>query len=243
MSDFQRGRREQAWAAGRLLSSHFRRAFCHEYGVSEAPSLALIIDEVLTDILGIELRFDPLPLDVYAETCWAGGRPRITVNSLIHRMHGVIDAEGVENVAKCHETVHAVEDLPRLQEGRSLLLPGFEEPEKITCLRSPGRELRGAALAREFWAEEAGRAAAICYDALAKSPAFRLLGRLEGREGGATGWQLVVEAARDIGVNRSALVKQLSLEGRIAVVKEGGRQRLYVQPGLADVVSVGDATE
>ncbi len=45
-------------------------------------------------------------------------------------------------------------------------------------------------------------------------------------------WALLYRAAEDIGVNRSALVKQLELEGQIVVQKEGGRQVIYPQPSL-----------
>ena len=45
-------------------------------------------------------------------------------------------------------------------------------------------------------------------------------------------WQLLNQAAADIGVNRSALVTQLEAEGRISVNTEGRRQVLRVQPML-----------
>ena len=87
------------------------------------------------------------------------------------------------------------------------------------------------AMSRELWAEEAGRAAAVSYAALAQSEAFRTLSGARNRSNGER-WQLLYEAASNIGVNRSALVTQLELEGRIVVQKENRRQILHIQPAL-----------
>ena len=93
---------------------------------------------------------------------------------------------------------------------------------------------------REFWAEEAGRAAAVSQQALSLSPAFRNFVVLAPRVGpGLNGekWRLLNLAAADIGVNISALVKQLQLEGRISLEKENGKTLIYGQPTLLDVVA------
>ncbi len=46
----------------------------------------MIVDELLTDFLGVTLRFDPLPLQVYAQTEWKDSRPVVTVNSLTEQI-------------------------------------------------------------------------------------------------------------------------------------------------------------
>ena len=52
-------------------------------------------------------------------------------------------------------------------------------------------------------------------------------------------WSLLYEAASDIGINISALVTQLELEGRIVVETQEGRKVVHVQPGMHKVI--GDA--
>ncbi len=95
---------------------------------------------------------------------------------------------------------------------------------------------------REFWAEEAGRAAAVSHDALERDKAFRALMALGSDYGPARNaerWRVLNQAAVDIGVNSSALSKQLILEGRIVIAKEGGRSLLYLQPSLLDIGAGG----
>ena len=136
-------------------------------------------------------------------------------------------------------------DLPELKSGPQLSLPGLGPPPKIVChrgfatmkrpTRTPQIGTRRDESLREFWAEEAGRAAAVSYEALARSEAFRAFIRL--RQVGSVAangerWRLLFRAAEDIGVNISALVKQLGLEGQIVVQKEGGRQVIHPQPSL-----------
>ena len=70
---------------------------------------------------------------------------------------------------------------------------------------------------------------------MARSDAFRAFLRLGPSAGGTANgekWRLLYRAAEGIAVNISALVKQLGLEGRIAVQKEGGRQVVYTQPAF-----------
>jgi hypothetical protein len=88
---------------------------------------------------------------------------------------------------------------------------------------------------REFWAEEAGRAAAVSYQALARSGAFQAFVRLrQSGTAAANGerWRLLYLAAEDIGINISALVKQLVLEGQIVIQSESGRQVIHPQPAF-----------
>jgi hypothetical protein len=129
-------------------------------------------------------------------------------------------------------------DLHLLKTGDQEVLPGFEAPPPIRCFRNPAVKLSDG-WRREFWAEEAGRAAAVWYPALARSDAFRHLLKLGGSGGGvsnADGWQLLYEAARDIGVNSSALVTQLTLEGLIAIERRDGRNVLHVQRNFLGVL-------
>jgi len=160
------------------------------------PPPGLIIDELLTDFLGASLRYDPLSPKVYAQTKWKDGRPLVTVNSLTGKIPGVKDEVGVQNVAKFHEAVHVDRDLPALKAGPQATLPGFEVAPKIVCYRGAGQRKRWDRLPsgqgvidsgslRQFWAEEAGRAAAISYQALARSDAFQGFLRLAQSSGAA----------------------------------------------------------
>jgi hypothetical protein len=242
--------RRDAWHYGRALRDHLVNQYREEYGVDVPPPPGLIVDELLTDFLGASLRFDPLPLKVYAQTEWKDGRPVVTVNSLTGKIPAVKNEAGVQNVAKFHEAVHVDRDLPALKAGPHPTLPGFDVAPRIVCYRgagqrkSPGweRSAQGGAdneSLREFWAEEAGRAAAVSYQALLRSDAFQAFLRLGQR--GSLGvnrerWKLLYQAAEDIGVNISALVNQLEVEGRMVVHQEGGRQVIYPQPAFLPLV-------
>jgi hypothetical protein len=237
--------RQEAWDYGRALRDRLVSQYRDEYGDPEPPAPALIVDELLTDCLGATLRFDPLPRDTYAQTEWKNGRAVVTVNSLTGAIPGVKDEQGVQNVAKFHEAVHVDRDLPELKFGPQLFMAELGPPPKIVCHRQPStwkpqsnRSRTGASdkgSRREFWAEEAGRAAAISHEALARSDAFRAFIRLR-QSGGAVAnrerWRLLYLAAEDIGVNISALVKQLDLEGQIVVQKEGGQRVIHPQPAF-----------
>ena len=236
--------RMEAWDYGRTLRNQLVSQYREEYGVDVPPPPALIVDELLTDFMEASLAFDPLPLEIFAQTEWKDGRPLVTINSLTGKISGVKDATGVQNVAKFHEVVHVDRDLPELNIGPQLSMPELGPPAKIVCHRGfgqmrPSRRQQprtpGNASWREFWAEEAGRAAAVSYEALGRSDAFRAFIRL--RQIGSVAangerWTLLYQAAEDIGVNISALVKQLGLEGQIVVQKEGGRQVIHPQPSL-----------
>jgi len=237
--------RLEAWKYGRALRNQLVSRYREEYGVEAPPPPALIVDELLTDFMEASLTFDPLPLEIYAQTKWKNGRALVTINSLTGKMTGVKDAMGVQNVAKFHEVVHVDRDLAELNSGPQLHMPELGPPAKIVCHRGFGQmppsstqrnpRTPGNASRREFWAEEAGRAAAVSYEALARSDAFRAFIRL--RQVGSVAangerWTLLYQAAEDIGVNISALVKQLGLEGQIVVQKEGGRQVIHPQPSL-----------
>ena len=95
------------------------------------PPPAKIADQLLTDFLGANLRFDPLPLNIYAQTEWKDDRPVVTVNSFTGQIPGVKDIEGIQNVAMLHEAVHVERDISELKSGPQLTLPDFGPPTKI----------------------------------------------------------------------------------------------------------------
>ena len=233
-ADWLRRERERAWADGRELRDSLLRQYEAEYGVAVSPAPALIVDELLTDFLHVKLTYDEMPLDRYAETRLTDGRPHISINDRIHEIQGVKDAQGVANVAKWHEATHAVRDLSALREGPQGMLPGIEVERKIVCYRTPSTLTSAIEKNREWFAEEAGRAAAVSLAALKLTDAFQRLVTWRGEMPRGTGWRLLYTAAETIAVNISALVTQLSAEGLITLVREDGNERVYVQPALLD---------
>ena len=232
-SDWLRRERERAWTFGRDLRDSLLRQHQQEYRPSTPPPPARIAAELLTDYLGVWLTYDELPLDRYAETRFVDGRPYISINGRIREMPEVKDAEGVGNVAKWHEGIHAVRDLDTLREGPQGMLPGIEVERKIVCYRTPPSRLTSAIEKnREWFAEEGGRAAAVSLAALKRTDPFQRLITWRGDMPRATGWGLLYAAAEALGVNISALVTQLSAEGLITLIPEDGRNRVYVQPAL-----------
>ena len=239
--DFVRQRRQEAWAFGRELREGLLAEYQRAYGLATPPPPALIIDELLTDFLKVDLKYDPLPRDIFAHTEWINGRVVVTVNTLSGCIPGVKDAAGVDNVGKWHEAIHVVRDLDVVRVQPQDTLPGFEAPRLIACHRGAESSLTPQVRAREFWAEEAGRAAAVSFPALARSESFQRLCETASRVSGPVpqGFPLLYEAARDIGVNITALVKQLTLEGRIEVTGESGRRMVHVQPSLKQLLDAG----
>jgi hypothetical protein len=240
-ADFVHQRRQEAWAFGRDLREGLLAEYQRAYGIQTPPAPALIIDELLTDFLKVDLKYDPLPRDIFANTEWINGRAVVTVNTLSGCIPGVKDAAGVDNVGKWHEAIHVVRDLDVVRVQSQETLPGFEAPRRIACHRGAESLLTPQVRAREFWAEEAGRAAAVSFPALARSEAFQRLCETASRVPGPVpqGFPLLYEAAKDIGVNITALARQLSLEGRIEVRQESGRRLVYVQPSLTQLLDAG----
>ena len=132
--------RAAAWVYGRELRDHLLSRYCKEYGIVVPPPPAHVIDELLTDFMGVKLRFDPLPTNVFAQTNWVDGDPVVTINSRTRDIKGVKYDEGVKNVAKFHEAVHVERDLEVIKPDFRPTLPGFESPSAITCYwRTDGR--------------------------------------------------------------------------------------------------------
>ena len=225
-------RRRQAWSSGRALAARLVQEYRREYGLAEAPPPAIVVDELITDFLNAELHYDPLPLKIYAVTNWNGKNLVVTVNSLSAKIPGVKNPGGVDNVGKCHELIHLVDHASLLLTPNSGTLPGFEATPEFRCYRARRQFLTDYDQQREIWAEEAGRAFAVYPPALQNCEFFEDLIRLGQRLSVGESWRLLYRAADEIGVNPTALVKQLSLEGLVVVEQERGKQRLWVQPAL-----------
>ncbi len=232
-------RRRLAWEHGRRVRDDLLSEFANRYAELKVPPPAMIIDELLSDFLDVELRYDPLPSNVFARTECVGGRLRVTVNSMTSNIRGVRDSEGVQNVAKWHEAIHVIDDAEVVRSDLQPSLPGLTGT-KIVCYRTPAGARSQVELSREFWAEEAGRAAAVSHEALKLSVSFAELCELASSRHGpiSEAWPLLYRSAADIGVNITALVRQLSLEGRISLQGADGRD-VHVQPALMRVMEAG----
>lgn len=230
-ADWLERARRDAWQTGRDRAADLAEQHRQYYRLPIASPPAKIVYELITDFLGFELHFDPLPLDRYGQTKWKSGKPVITINSLTHRMPGVKHVAGVQHVAALHELMHALDDSDLLVSPLQGALAGLEEPVPIICYREAGRQRRTNPTHREFRAEEGGRAAAISIWALEREPAWReMLKRAADRQDGEVigGWSLLYACAEAIGVNPPALVKQLTLERRIVrTPAPNGPERIY----------------
>ena len=229
----------EAWAFGRSLRDSLLADFEREYG-EPAPAPALIGGELLTDFLGARLSYDALPLNVFAETTWHDGQPLVTVNSRTREIEGVKDPEGVSNVGVWHEVMHVQRDLSTVRVGPQTAFDGMIPNLTIACYRyRPRTARRGEEFQREYFAEEAGRAAAVSFPHLIHTDAFRQFVSLADQRLASSrlGWQVLYAAAEAIGVNISALVKQLEAEGVLHIERSRGRSMLHPQPELGDLLA------
>jgi hypothetical protein len=238
-ADWIHAKRQRAWAFGREERDRLLAEFQERYRLPVTPAPAKIIDELLTDFMQVRLRYRSLPPDRFAHTTIEEGAIVVSVSDDIRTIPGVKDAEGTANVAKWHEAVHALRDVEMLQRPSSMMLPGFESEPEIVCSRAAGKRVArwDEQAEREFWAEEAGRAAAVSLPALQRTnPFIELIHRAWSASGPVRGgFPLLYASAEAIGVNISALVKQLQFEGLIVVQKERGRSEVLVQPALLEV--------
>ena len=161
------------------------------------------------------------------------------MNSLTRDIEGVKDPGGVQASGIWHEMIHVERDLHLLRVGPQAALPGMVMNQKIACYRAAAVVIPERRSMHEYFAEEAGRAAAVSYPHLAQTESFRRLSDLARRRlaSNSTGWRLIYESAAAIGVNGPALVKQLREEGFIAVERMDGRNILYAQPTLGDEIA------
>lgn len=229
----------EAWAFGRRLRVSTLEEYEREYG-ERAPPPALIGPELLQDFLGAKVVYDPLPLDIFAQTTIHDGAPLVTINSLTSRIDGVQDAGGVQNVGVWHEAVHVERDLHLVRVGPQGVLPGLLVNLTIACHRDTVVPYPARGAMHEYFAEEAGRAAAVSYPHLLVAEPFRRFIELSRRRilSNSSAWSLLYSAAEEIGVNPSALVKQLREEGFIAVERVGGRSLIYSRPTLGHEMAV-----
>jgi len=230
-TDFIQVQRTAAWSAGRSLRDDLLDRYCSKYRLSEPPPPALIVGELITEFLGARLEYVALAPNVFAEAEWTTYEKVVRVNSQTSRMSGVKDALGVQRVAEWHECIHLTEHGPGMNQAGTML-PGFEAPNRFVCRRGEQIDKSAAQAAREFRAEEAGRAAAISYRHLNHSKAFCELLESGNRLANGAAWRCLYRAAGDIGVNVSALVTQLQLEGWIHVESSSGSRVLRVQEAL-----------
>lgn len=146
---------------GRSLRDSLLADFERRYGEPALPP-AFIGGELLTDFLGARLSYDALPLNVFAETTWNDGRPLVTINSRTREIEGVKDPESVSNVGIWHEVMHVQRDLSTVRVGPQTAFDGMLPNLTIACYRGRQRTARrGKEFQREYFAEEAGRAAAV----------------------------------------------------------------------------------
>ena len=231
--------RRGAWAFGRSLRDSLLADYERRYGELTPPP-AFIGGELLTDFLGARLSYDALPLNVFAETTWHNGQPLVTVNSRTREIEGVKDPEGVSNVGVWHEMVHVQRDLSTVRIGPQAAFDGMLPNLTIACYRDRQRtDRRGKEFQREYFAEEAGRAAAVSFPHLIRTEAFRqFISLAEQRLASSRlGWQALYAAAEAIGVNISALVNQLEAEGVLHIERSRGRSMLHPQPGLGGLLA------
>ena len=118
------------------------------------------------------------------------------------------------------------------------------EPTPIACYRDPragglrGAELRSAArFSRRRPAAPRPSPGLISCGPTAFRDFLDLANR--GRASRPAGWPPLYRAAKAIGVNISALVRQLEAEGFVIVDRSGDRPLLHPQPGLGNLLLTG----
>ncbi len=223
-------RRREAWHLGIEHREDLMRVFMTCRRLDRRPLLKDVTDELLEEVQGVRLRSEVLPLDVFAQSEVIGQRIEVSVNNRLNEMEGIRDTSGVAFVAKWHESIHVLRDLrPKGSADTQLRLGGLEDAiqRQIVCRRTGA----GQALnvdEREFFAENAGLAAAIAMPDLKLSPAFQEFTLLTERGGDITtpGWNLLAQSAADIGVNRAALFKYLNQLGLLLREQQTGKQHL-----------------
>jgi hypothetical protein len=230
-------RREDAWLFGRNLAADLTERYRQQYKLPKAPPPAIVVYELLTDFLGARLSFDPLPDDRFAQTRWVDGVAHVAINSRADRIRGVRDVEGVQRVAAWHEAIHVAEDADAVRSEFQGLLPGLDLPAENILYREKKTYRYDSEKAREFRAEEAGRAAAVSIWVVERCDSwqhFLARGEEHPTREVVGGWRLLYRVAEEIGVNITALVKQLEFEDHIRVERQGrdAGGRLFVPARL-----------
>lgn len=236
-------RRNEAWQLGIVLRERLLADFMHMESLDERPLIKEVIEDLVRDVQGARLRDEVLPLERYAQSEVANGRPLVTINTRIAEMPRVKDAAGVRVVAIGHEAVHVDQHLNLSPDAASqqLVFPGLEleAPPVIMC-RSAGGAGHAGQPAQEFMAENAALAMTIALPDLQRCAAFASFQRLaaDGGDLGSVGWTLLYRTAEFIGVNASALVTYFTHRGLCYVEWGGERRRLMAAPRLFEIADV-----
>jgi hypothetical protein len=225
--------RARLWRIGVEHRETLMAQYMALYRPAERPPLHLLYDELIGEIQGARIIEAPLPMDRYAQTEVVKGRPEITLNSLIDRMPGVKDEQGVRHLAAWHESIHIpvdVErrDLPPLTDLRNGLEGSTSSP--FLCEATEGR-LRRWNL-REQAIEAAALAAAVADADLRRCMSYLKFIQLAAKGGdmGPEGWRLLGWISTAIGVNRTALRRYFEQHGICRFIQVGGKPRLIGTP-------------
>lgn len=214
--------RAQSWAFGMAHREALVEAYMTRTGRVKRPFLWEITDELLEEEQGVRLLRAALPLDRFAQTEARDGRIEVTVNTRIAEIPGVKDIAGIEHVAKWHESIHVVRDMP----APGALVDGYQAPPRIVCGRAGGARRLPP---HELVAEMAGIAAAIAEQDLLRCPPFlRLYEQASaGRDLCEDGWSLLRVCSVQIGVNPTALTRYLAQRGLFTLVDGSSKRHLY----------------
>jgi hypothetical protein len=238
ISPYIAAKQRAAWRLGIDHREDLVSFYMAERGMRERPMLRDIIDDLLTEVQGVRLLEEVLPMDTYAQTEAVGGRILVSINQRIGEMEWVKDSAGVASLAKWHESIHVVKDVQPsspLVRQLPMALPTVQSQEyRLIACRKIGAYDHVSADEREFIAENAALAAAVCPADLVRSAAFLELQGLAARGGNITtpGWSLLAAAASDIGVNRAALFRYFQQHGSLTTVREAGSKLLVATAPL-----------
>jgi hypothetical protein len=230
-------KRARAQAFGIRLREDLVERYMNDHRLRERPFLKDVVDDLIEEVQGARLREEVLLTDRFAQTEAVGGRLIVTINTRIAEIEGMKDPAGVANVAKWHESVHIERDMDFFSSHPKRFqpsLPGFgvQTPKLVVCRGILA--LTPQTADREFFAENAGVAAAIAGADLARCAPFLQFSRLatEGGDLGSLGWSLLYKTAELIGVNITALSKYFQQRGLFRIEQEEGRRRVIAAPQL-----------
>lgn len=231
-------KRREAWNLGIEHREKLLGILMPHRSPNAPPLLKDVVDDLLEYAQGVRLRSEVLPLDVFAQSEVIGSRIEVSVNNRIPEMRGVIDASGVATVAKWHESVHVERDLrPKGMSETQLPMSGMEDAtQRLIVCRRAGASQAPNVDEREFFAENAGLAAAIAFRDLDRSSAFREFSAVAKQGGDITvpGWTLLAQSAAEIGVNRTALSTYLVQRGQLHIEQMAGRRHLIALAPLTN---------
>ena len=118
------------------------------------------------------------------------------------------------------------------------VLEGFDPVRRLVCQRGERAHKSNYEASREFFAEEAGRAAAVSYPHVLRSEWYERLLNLAGRQASPAAWSCLYRLAESLHVNVSALVTQFEHEGWIVTEGKGAGSKVSVQQTLFDMTGL-----